>query len=443
MLRGCLFALFFWIAVAGGYWYWFDQVYDPPGSIIGAVCVGLITTLCLGSIMNARTARRDLSLASASRHGLLLEDGRILAIGGTIHPVDQPLTAPFSGKECVICEYDIGRPASRNTSQSGENPTPSDYAGFLMTPCAIRTSQGDVRLLGYPILEDIPDTVCSGFDAARNGFEFLTNTEFENRTGLKIMSILSVFGEVWSDDDGLVQKNMQLRNVQPEELFTRDLFEQLLQQKQSPEDHQDQDDEEPQRDSEDYPADIYMNDEKRNVHAEDLSEQDDDADADEFESDDLAFSYSSLPKMTEKRIDVGEPVCVIGKYNELRQGLLPEPGSTQPNRLIRGTLEELEKKSRSSLYSRLLGGLLVLIIVNAAAYGVTYLYQHSPDTIQRRQQDALQAINKDDEAKLKALLHRGLDPNFKDQNGQTLLDHAREMHRDNMTNILRNAGARE
>ncbi|WP_417392846.1 hypothetical protein [Gimesia sp.] len=441
MLRGCLFALFFWLAVAGGYWYWFDQIYDPPGSIIGAVCVGLITTLCLGSIMNARTALRDWSLATASRNGIRLEDGRLIAVGGTIHPVDQPLIAPFSGRECVICEYDIGRPGSQNRSQSGENPTPSDYAGFLMTPSAIHTPQGEVRLLGFPILEDIPDEVCHGFDAARNGFEFLTKTEFENRTGLKMVTIFSVFGELWSDDDGLVQKNMQLRNVQPEELFTRDLFEQLLQQKQNAEAHQDTDAEEPSRYQEGYPDQTFYQDETR--ESEELAEQEDDTVDEDFASDDLAFSYSSLPKMTEKRIDVGEPVCVIGKYNELRQGLLPAPGSTQPNRLIRGTLESLEKKSRSSLYSRLLGGLLVLIIVNAAAYGVTYLYQHSPDTIRHQRQEAIQAINQDDEAKLKALLHRGLDPNFKDQNGQTLLDHAREMHRDNMTNILRNAGARE
>ncbi|MCA9023035.1 MAG: hypothetical protein KDA74_22955, partial [Planctomycetaceae bacterium] len=354
MLRGCLFALFFWLAIAGGYWYWFDQIYDPPGSIIGAVCVGLITTLCLGSIMNARTARRDLSLAVAARNGLRLEDGRMLAVGGTIHPVDQPLIAPFSGKECVICEYDIGRPASKPTSQSGETPTPSDYAGFLMTPCAIRTSQGDVRLLGYPILEDIPDAVCSGFDAAKNGYEFLTNTEFENRTGLKVVSILSVFGEVWSDDDGFVQKNMQLRNVQPEELFSLRMFEQLLDQKQNPETDEDLDEDE------------YL-------------------DEDEIESRGMAFSYSTLPKMTEKRIDVGEPVCVIGKFNESQQGLLPAAGSTQPNRLIRGTLEALEKKSRSSFYSRLLGGLVVLIIVNAVVYGMTHLYQHSPENINRRQ----------------------------------------------------------
>ncbi|MCA9014735.1 MAG: hypothetical protein KDA77_05315 [Planctomycetaceae bacterium] len=439
MLRGCLFALFFWLALAGGYWYWFDQVYDPPGSIIGAIFVGLITSLCLGSIMNSRTALRDWSLATASRNGLRLEDGRMLAVCGTIHPVDQPLVAPFSGRECVICEYDIGRPV-KSPAQNGNQSNASDFAGFLMTPCAIRTEQGDVRLLGYPILEDIPDVVCSGFDAAKNGFEFLNRTEFENRTGLKMVTILSVFGEVWSDDDGAVQKNMQLRNIQPEELFTLQLFEQLLQQKQAPRDHRESEPEKRPQNREDDSSEDDWSDENRDAQSEDVSEQEDEFD-DELASDDIAFSYSTLPRMTEKRIDVGESVCLIGKFSEMQQGLLPEPGSSHPNRLIRGTLEQLEQKSRRSFFSRLLGGALVLIIVNAAVYGMTLLYQHSPDTINRRQQEASQAIQNDDPEKIKELLHRGLDPNFRDQNGRTLLDRALELRRDQIADLLRNAGA--
>lgn len=440
MLRGCLFALLFWLAIAGGYWYWFDQVFEPPGNIVGALSVGLITTLCLGSIMNARTALRDWSLATASRLGLRLEDGRIIAVGGTIHPVDQPLIAPFSGKECVICEYDIGRP-QRGTSQNGGS-TAADFAGFLMTPCKIRTEQGEMRLLGFPILEDIPDSVCSGFQAAKNGYEFLNRTKFEDRTGLKMVTILSVFGEVWSDEDGLVQKNMQLRNIEPQELFTIDLFEGLLQQKQARREDRESVADESGTNDEEHQDENFYSDEYREEQ-EEVTEQTDDFDEDNLNSDEMSFSFSALPRMTEKRIDVGEAVCVIGSYNELQQGLLPRKGSTQPNRLIRGTLDQLEKKSRSSFFTRLLGGLLILIIVNAAAYGVTQIFLHSPDTINQRQQEASQAIQNDDAGKLQELLRRGLDPNIRDKNGRTLLDQAIELRRHHMANLLRNAGARQ
>ncbi|MFH1299567.1 MAG: hypothetical protein ABIK07_00805 [Planctomycetota bacterium] len=436
MLRGCLFALGFWFAVAGGYWYWFDQVFDPPGSIVGAIFVGLIVSMCFGSIMNARTALRDWSLASAYRNGLRLADGRIVAVSGTIHPVDQPLIAPFSGTECVICEYDLGRPGSE-TSQTGGS-TAADFAGFLMTPCVIRTEQGDIRLLGFPILEEIPDFVCRGFDAAKNGFEFLNRTEFENRTGLKMISILGAFGEVWSDDDGLVQKNMQLRNVAPEELFTIELFEQLLKQKQARLQNREPDAEEPRQNIDEDRAETFYNDENRD---EDLEDEADELE-DDFDDDTLP-AHLSLPRMTEKRIDVGDSVCVIGTYNELQRGLLPKTGSNQPNRLLRGTIEQLEQKWRRSFFNRLLGGLLVLVIVNAAAYGMTQLYLLSPDTINRRQQEAAQAIQNDDVVKLKTLLRRGLDPNIRNGNGRTLLDQAIELHRDQMADLLRNAGARQ
>ena len=185
MVRGCLIALFLWLALAAGYWYWLDHAFDPPGSIIGGLVVGLIVAGCIGSLINSRISLRDWSLASASLHGLPLADGRIVAVSGTIHPVDKPLIAPFSGKECVLCEYDLGR---RSLGTDPNTNTGADFAGFLMTPCVIRSQQGDIKLLGFPILEGYGDTTCDGFQAASNGYQFVKETEFENRTGLKMVT---------------------------------------------------------------------------------------------------------------------------------------------------------------------------------------------------------------------------------------------------------------
>ena len=434
MVRGCTIAFFLWLALAAGYWYWLDHAFDPPGSIIGGLVVGLIVAACLGSLINAKNALRDWSLASGSQHGLPLVDRRLMAVSGTIHPVDKPLVAPFSGKECVICEYDLGR---RSQGTDPDTNTGADFAGFLMTPCFIRSSQGDIKLLGFPILEGYADSLCSGFEAASNGYQFVKNTEFENRTGLKMVTILSAFDDVWSDEDGLVQKNMRLGNAGVETLFPLDLLQSLAAQDEArllsrgpllEENNQDAKEEE----------------EYENEQDDEDDEFDDDDDFDEdalTESGGIPTSTSVLPKMKEKRVAVGDIVCAIGTYNELQRGLLPKGRGSTPNRLICGSAEDVVKKARGSMVSQFFGGLIALVIANAAVYGAMQAYVHSADTIRRRQQDALQAIQNDDAAKLTTLLHRGLDPNLPDLNGQTPLKRANELGRDNLAKILRDAGA--
>ncbi len=425
MIRGCTMAFVLWLALAAGYWYWLDHAFDPPGSIIASLIVGLIVAGCMGSIMGARIALRDWSLASASQHGIALADRRIVAVSGTIHPIEKPLIAPFSGKECVLCEYDLGRAADTSKGQTNAG---SDFTGFLMTPCVIRSQHGDVKLLGFPVLEGYPDLFCDGFVAASNGYQFLKGTEFENRTGLKMVTILAVFDDVWSDEDGLVQKNMRLGNVTVESLFPLDLLQDLA----------------ARDEARLLKAGPDMNEEIEEEEEEDLDEdEDDDVDEDEEDYDeDFSKPFAVIPRMTEKRVAVGETVCVIGTYNELKRGLLPKRGSS-PNRLIRGSAEGVAKKARSSMVSRFFGGLIILVIANAAVYGAMQLYLRSPDTIRRREQDAFHAIQGDKPARLKTLLHRGVDPNAQDSNGRTLLKRASELGRDDLVKLLREAGAKE
>ncbi len=427
MVRGCTIALFLWLALAAGYWYWLDHAFDPPGSIIGGLVVGLIVAACIGSLVNARIALRDWSLASGSVHGLPLADRRLVAVSGTIHPVDKPLIAPFSGKECVICEYDLGR---RSRGSDKDTNSGADYAGFLMTPSVIRTKQGDIKLLGFPILEGYGESFCEGFTAASNGYKFLSGTEFENRTGLRMVTILSVFDDVWSDEDGLVQKNMRLGNVGVETLFPLDLLENLAALEEA-------------RLLNSGTDDSAMSDEDDDDSDDEFNEDD------EFDEDDLSATPDSplpsavLPKMKEKRVPVGDAVCVIGTYHELQRGLLPKGRGSSPNRLIRGSAEDVVKKSRGSMASQFFGGLIALVIVNAVVFGVMQAYLHSSDTIRRRQRDAFQAIQDNNAARLRTILHRGLDPNLPDANNRTLLKQANELGRDDLARILRDAGANQ
>ena len=354
MLRGCLVALFVWAALIGGYYWWFESVFKPPATYIAAGVVGFMTLCGLASLNTGRRAWRDWSLLSVARHGMPMVNGKVVAVSGTIHPVDLPLKGPFSGADCVACEYDLGSRPQGNSSSEGS--AGSDYAGFLMVPCVIRTALGDVRLLGFPLMEGFHAAMCCRLRDSQNAREFLTTTQFEDRTGIKMITTLGAFGEIWTDDDGAVQKNMQLRKPSLEQMFPLCLDDEVA-----------------------IEVAVEVEWEKNNPDAvDDDDEDDEDADEeledldDDIESEDetpISLAHKAIPYMTEKRVPVGISVCAIGIYNEMLGGLVPPRGSS-PNRLLLGSAEEIGPRLKRTLLGSLIGGTVFLIVLHAALFGI-------------------------------------------------------------------------
>jgi len=366
MLRGCLLALGLYVALAVGYFFWFASVFEPPETYIGAAVVGFLVLCCVGALTNARTALRDWSLVSTARHSLPPRDGELIAVVGTIHPLGDPLRAPFSGSECVVCEYDLARPNRASQAKDGSK-SGSDYAGFLMTPCAIRSPLGEMRLLGFPILEGFDETVCHGDAAIRNARDFLSSTPFEDRAGLKLVTVLSVFTDVWSDEDGLVQKNIKLSKAEPHEILPVERWN---------------------AEAGEQPAGDICADDPCEDDTENEIDQGNESDFDgvDVADDDVEDEFAlSIPRMKETLVGVGEQVCVIGVYDEMRRGLLPPKPGRSPNRLIRGSADQIEQKSRSSLFRNLIGSLVALIVIHVAIYGMMQAYLHSPEGQRRHE----------------------------------------------------------
>jgi hypothetical protein len=161
MRRGCLFSLGLFILFWMVYYNWFERVFDWPANFIGSGVVGFLMLCCVGALRNAMLSRKYCAMLSIARHEPILQDGKLAAVCGKIYPVGEPLKAPFSGTDCVICEYDLTRRSQANHSDADENPG-SDYAGFLMTPSVIRSPLGDIRMIGYPLLDGFDDAPCSG-----------------------------------------------------------------------------------------------------------------------------------------------------------------------------------------------------------------------------------------------------------------------------------------
>jgi hypothetical protein len=407
MLRTCLLMLLFYAALVAGYHWWLAQQFDPPGVWIGAAVVALIVAGCIGSLINSVMSYREWSLLSAARHDLPWSDGRWTAVAGEIHPVQESLTAPFSGAECVMCEYDVASQHRIAASSRNENSTPgSDFTGFLMNPCVVRTRMGDVRLLGFPNLVGFGERVCDGYTCARNAREFLTTNEFEDYSGIKMVSILSALKDAWNDDDGLVRKNLRLAKITPQSLFPADLERDI--------------------------AALPLGSVPSEAEALDEDELDEpatddevDDDADEVADYEGPTSTSAIPLLKEKRVKAGDTVCAIGIYSSEKRGLVPGGlGADHFIKLIRGRIADVERQARNSTFGRLFGGLIGLLVVNAAAYGVMMANRYHPSTRGPRENQAFQMVQKGDVAKLAKLIQRGVDINVRDSNGRTLLWHA-------------------
>ena len=330
-------------------------------------------------------------------------DGQLATVSGTIQPLREPLAAPFSHTPCVLCEYDIAGPQRVAAARAQDNSNSgSDYAGFLMVPCVIRTINGDVRLLGFPLVEGFEEAQCYSYTAARNARDFLRTTEFEDRTGLKMVSVLTVFGEIWADDDGLVQKNLRLGKVAVTDLF-QPRFDQQL-----------------ERLAQAEPEGIAT---QVTDEATDFDDDDPDATDDagsDSEANDIEAGFET-PKLVEKLVPVGTEVCAIGIYNEALGGLVPSGKSGPPNRLIRGTAEQIVNRSWKAIFRNFWGGFIGLLVIHGAILGVMAIYRNSPDVIRDQQHKATRAVTKSDLTALKAVVRRGVDVNCRDEDGRTLL----------------------
>jgi hypothetical protein len=386
VFRACLLSLLLYVAIAVGYFFWLDTVFEPPGNYWGAAGLGFVVFLCVGALMNARTAWKDWTLAAAARANAPPRHGRLFAACGTIEPVGEPVIAPFSQVPCCLVEYDLRQ--AENAPAQRDVKTGSDLAGFLMTPSEIHTPTGRFKLLGFPTIDEEEAYTLDSFVAARNARDFVTRTEFEDLSGLRVVNAISALQDAWTDEDGRVEKNLQLKKVDPQALFPDDLeaaWQEFHSQKP-----------------------VSQSPTNNRVEAS----ADDDGDDE---------SPIPLPMLKEKRVAPGDKVCIIGKYDELSRGIRPAGVGLKAIRLIRGDVETLERRSRSSLWSYLVGGVVFLLLAHGVTFGIMQLYLHSPDTLRKRATTAFHAAQLGEIEPIERLVKRGMDINIRDSNGYTLL----------------------
>ena len=119
-----------------------------------------------------------------------------------ISPMRSAITAPFSGEVCCIVEYEI---------KQGDTPG-GDYSGYLMAPSSIMTTQGTVRLVGFPMLAEVSSSNYKDEKSSRRAGEYLASCKFEEKASNPI-ALVSQLNSVLMDDDGDVKADFVSKNA--------------------------------------------------------------------------------------------------------------------------------------------------------------------------------------------------------------------------------------
>jgi len=101
--------------------------------------------------------------------------------------------------KCVAYEYDVKDPEAGRSA----------FSGVALAPCAIDTSTGPARLLGWSVLDEFEGDPTE-IDPER-GAAYLRTVAFEP-LGLK--NVLSALGNLLADDDGSIRKDFRIEGAE-------------------------------------------------------------------------------------------------------------------------------------------------------------------------------------------------------------------------------------
>ncbi|MCO6432024.1 MAG: ankyrin repeat domain-containing protein [Deltaproteobacteria bacterium] len=210
MKRSCLITLMTWVALGAAYYYYLHGRYEPPADWIAAIAGSFFSTLGIGALRNVRIHLRNRRLVAASARPQAIRGRRLAAFCGRISASGKPLEGPFSGKPAVVVDYEISDP----TATSGSSGSSSNvlYSGFLMTPSIIRSSMGDIKLLGYPDMNGFEEEYYGYNEISQRADSFIASTTFEKMNRTSVMSNIQQLKEVFLDDDGTIEKNWRFED---------------------------------------------------------------------------------------------------------------------------------------------------------------------------------------------------------------------------------------
>jgi hypothetical protein len=390
MKLGCFFSLLIYALISYGYYVWFGQTFEGRGLWIASFAVGLIATFGVGALCNSFYAWRDGWVLGDALIDMSRRDGKRTAVAGTLEPVGPARTAPLSGKPSVLYEYTVYRYETRRRSKGGtETIKVVDFTGLGKCECIIQSTASRLRLIGFPDLDPIAENNLTKPDDIARARQYVQSTAWEDTTGLGVVrGARNMFAALTGNDESL-KKDWRMIAVRDCDWLAAD--------GPAP----------PVPAKTDDPATVVPS------FAGDTADDEDDDLEDEDDVDEPVAPRRGgsgyRPQLAEKRIEPGQSVVIVGRYDEIRQGIVS--GGTQLVKIYLEDVESVAHKLASTRRSYLFGGLLTLVIVNAGAWAAPEIYRRSDDAQHAWRQQIEKAVNEGDIQTIDKLRKRGADLN--------------------------------
>jgi len=208
MGRGCLVRTLLWALLAPAL---FAAIFLGLRAVVGERARSETDTVALvvasglawlGALwlLGAQGYARDWTRLRRSSSGRPPQDGETIAAVGRIEALGRRLESPFRRTPCVLYEWRIG-PRGGDSERA---------RGLALTPSAIATPAGSVRLLAFPILQDVREDRVRDDAGVANARAYAESAAWDSSPRESVGSALGQLAAIYTDDDGSIRKDYRL-----------------------------------------------------------------------------------------------------------------------------------------------------------------------------------------------------------------------------------------
>ena len=223
--RGCTFFVLLFGALFALYLWFFTRYFEWPGNLFAAGLGSIFGAVGISGVGQLFWAWRDTAAFRRASRREPLADGRLVVLAGPIRPIGAPLTSPLGGRSCAAYEYEVSEDLPARKGHAASKRT--DLAGFAMAASVVETTGGAIRLLGFPLLDEFPQSSFAGAAATARARRYAASTPFEAMQGFAALQMLASFDDALADADGAVRKDFRM-NEEPIPFERRRLSERLV-----------------------------------------------------------------------------------------------------------------------------------------------------------------------------------------------------------------------
>ncbi len=187
-----------------------------------SIALGFGTWMGVSLVIEVFQNKRDARLIASALNGQKGVNGKPRAVWGKVFPLDDPIMAPFSGRECQIIGYDIYQKywVKRRPQNSGSVAEPISYTGFHLAPSEVRTGSENVKILGFPELSDVAEKETTQYGGIAS---FIEQTRFTKPKKGFIKGVNELTRTILVGENGAAAENFKHRNpVEGQSLKSRE-----------------------------------------------------------------------------------------------------------------------------------------------------------------------------------------------------------------------------